>query len=78
MTYVLGKPFVAGGYTVAVVSRQGVEGRSLGRKKIGLVCHKEPAFVVVQDGKGRAALDMMGAKVPMAQVAALCPAAATL
>ena len=78
MTYVMGQPFIVGRYTVAVVSRQAVEGRRLGRQGIGLACHKEPAFVVVQDGQGRAVLNMMGQEVPMAEVAALCPAVTAL
>ena len=74
MKYVLGKPFKAGRYKVAVVSRQGVDGRSMGGQGVALACHKEPAFVVVQEGQGRVVLDMMGAEVPLADVATLCPA----
>lgn len=72
MTYVLGEPLAVGRYRVAVVSRQAVDARTIGRKGVALLCHKEPAFVVVQDGQEIAALDMMGAEVSLAQVQALC------
>lgn len=74
MTYVLGEPFLVDRYKVAVVSRQSVGTHVVGRHGIALQCSKTPAFVVVLDGQGRAVLDMSGAKVPVAQASALCPA----
>jgi hypothetical protein len=78
MRYVLGKPFVAGGFTIAVVSRQAVQGHVAGRNGLAAFCSKAPAYVVVQDGQGRAVLDMTGAKVALEEVRALCPEVATL
>jgi hypothetical protein len=74
MRYVLGKPIVVGRFAIAIVSRQVADARSIGGKGVAMMCHKEPAFVVVQDGQRRAVLDMMGAKVSMAKIEALCPA----
>ncbi len=73
MSYVLGKPFVVGGFTVAVVSRLVVGGHVTGRHGLAAYCSKAPAYVVVQDGQGRAALDMTGATVALEEVSALCP-----
>ncbi|MCK0097324.1 hypothetical protein MWU60_17230 [Yoonia sp. F2084L] len=78
MSYVLGKPFVAGRFRVAIISRHLVSGHRVGRQGIALHCTKAPAFVVVQDGQGRAVLDMTGAKVAMEKVSALCPEVTTL
>lgn len=78
MTYVLGSPFVVGRFTVVVVSRQTVNARKVGRKGVAVACHKVPAYVVVQNRQDRSVLDMSGAKVPMEEVLALCPAVETL
>ena len=78
MSYVLGAPFVAGGFTIAVVSRLVVDGHVIGRFGLAAYCSKAPAYIVVQDGKGRAVLDMTGTKVALEEVSALCPEVATL
>lgn len=78
MSYVLGPPFVTGGYTISVVSRHVVGGQVIGRHGVALHCAKAPAYVVVQDGQDRAVLDMTGAKVALEEVSALCPAVARL
>jgi len=78
MTYVLSKPFKVGRYKIAVVSRQTIGAGQLGRKGVALAGQKEPAFVVLQEGRSSSALDMMGAKVPFAKVLALCPSAKAL
>lgn len=74
MTYVLGDPIVSGSYTIAIVSRQVVAGRQRKARGVSGYCSKEPVYVVVRKGKGCAALDMTGAKVPLQDVQALCPA----
>jgi hypothetical protein len=73
MSYVLGQSFEAGGYTIAVVSRQVVGGQVIGKCGVAVQCFKSPAYVVVQNRQGRAVLDMTGAKVALAEVTALCP-----
>lgn len=76
--YHLGKPFTVDRYTITIVSRQSVDGRQIARQGVALLCSKQPAYVVVQDGQGSAVLDMTGAKVPLDEVAALCPDVAKL
>jgi len=78
MKYVLGDPIVSGGYTVAIVSRQVVAGRQRKARGISGFCCKQPVYVVVRKGEGRAVLDMSGAKVPLEEVQALCPAVTTV
>ena len=78
MTYVLSKSFELGRYKIAVVSRQTIGADLLGRKGVALAGRKEPAFVVVQDGHSGSALDMTGAKVPIAKVVELCPSVKAL
>jgi len=78
MTYVLSKPFKVGRYKIAVISRQTIGADLLGRKGVALAGRKEPAFVVVQDGHSGSALDMTGAKVPIAKVVELCPSVKAL
>lgn len=85
MRYVLGEPFVLDRYRVAVVSRQRAVGHAVDQgaermpkhrpapKIVMLACQKEPAFVIVRDGQVTVALDMSGAKVDLAAVAAICP-----
>ena len=78
MTYVLSKPFKVGRYKIAVISRQTIGADLLGPKGVALAGRKEPAFVVVQDGHSGSALDMTGAKVPIAKVVELCPSVKAL
>lgn len=78
MTYHLGKPQDVGGYRIAVVSRQIVTARPVGRRGAYCYCGKEPAFVLLRRKHVTTAMDMTGRKVTIAQVAALCPAAAEL
>lgn len=78
MTYALGKPIVVGRFTIAIVSRQALDACRVGRNGAALLGHKEPVYVVVRDGRGKAMLDMTGAKVAQAKVEALCPAVAYL
>jgi len=78
MKYVLGDPIVSGRYTVAIVSRQAIAGRHRKGQGVSGICSKQPVYVVVRQGKGRAVLDMTGAKVPLEEVQAPCPAVTTV
>ena len=78
MSYVLGKPLTAGRFVVRVVSWQVVAGRTIGPAGVAVHCSKTPAYVVVQDGPGRAALDMSGTRVTLKHVQTLCPEVATV
>lgn len=73
MNYILGEPIETGRFTVAIVSRQAVAARGT-----AFLCSKQPVYVVVRDGQGRAILDMTGAKVPLEEVQTLCPAVTTV
>jgi len=78
MKYVLGDPIVSGDYTLAVVSRQAVAGKQRKARGVSGFCSKQPVYVVVRKVEGRAVLDMTGAKVPLDEVQALCPAITTV
>ena len=73
MTYVLEPAFRSGGYEIFIISQQSVEAHQVGAQGVTLFCRKEPAFVLVRNDRESVTLDMTGAKVPLAQVAALCP-----
>lgn len=78
MTYTLGPPTQIRGYTITMLSRQKLRQRLLGKSGVALVCNKEPAFVVFRNDATCFAQDMSGKDIPMKDLLAICPAAATV
>ncbi|PUB17478.1 hypothetical protein [Yoonia sediminilitoris] len=77
MTYVLGSSQTVGRYAITIISEQTIAAQ-IAKRGAFCRCGKHPAFVLVQDGATTKALDMMGARVPLDRVTALCPAATEL